>query len=72
MSFDELLVSFGELSVFHMEQPYKWAKTLQREDAYSKFDVGGWVEDQKSGWKISQAIAFLYPARASLRLAITK
>ena len=55
-----------------MEQPYKWAKTLQREDAYSKFDVGGWMEDQKSGWKISQAIAFLYPARASLRLAITK
>ena len=52
MSFDELLVSFGELSVFHMEQPYKWAKTLQREDAYSKFEVGGrpkeWVEDWSS------------------------
>ena len=55
-----------------MEQLYKWAKTLQRGDAYSKFDVGGWMEDQKSRWKISQAIAFLYPARASLRLAITK
>ena len=47
MSFDELLVSFGELSVFHMEQLYKWAKTLQREGAYSKFDVGGWMEYPK-------------------------
>ena len=55
-----------------MEQLYKWAKTLQREGAYSKFDVGEWMEDQKSGWELSQAIAFLYPARASLRLAITK
>ena len=35
------------LSVFHMEQPYKWVKTLQREDAYSKFDVDGWMEEQK-------------------------
>ena len=55
-----------------MEQPYKWAKTLQREGAYSKFDVGGWVEDQKSWWELSQAIAFIYSAKASLRLAITK
>ena len=55
-----------------MEQPYKWVKTLQREDAYSKFDVDGWMEDQKSGWELSQAIPFIYSAKASLRLAITK
>ena len=54
----------GLLSVFHMEQPYKWAKTLQKEGVYLKFDVGG--------WELSQAIAFIYSAKASLRLAITK
>ena len=66
MSFSELLVIFlpGLLSVFHMEQPYKWAKTLQKEGVYLKFDVGG--------WELSQAIAFIYSAKASLRLAITK
>ena len=64
-------MSFGELSVFHMEQPYKWAKTLQKEGVYLKFGVGGWMENQKSGWELSQAIAFI-SAKASLILAITK
>ena len=62
----------GLLSVFHMEQPYKWAKTLQKEGVYLKFGVRRWMESQKSGWELSQAIAFIYSAKASLRLAITK